>query len=137
MLSAALRLARKVGFRNVNLLPVLLGLALIAAVFEAFTGNFLSPLNLTNLVVQVSAVGIISIGVVLVLLIGEIDLSLGSVSGLCAAIMAVASVKHGISGYIAVFVAIAAGALIGILQGWWVARIGVPSFVVTLAGLVG
>src|SRR3954454_17614861 len=75
-------------------LPVLLGLILIAAIFQAANSNFLSPLNLTNLIVQIAAVGTIAVGIVPVLLIGEIDLSVGAVSGLCAAFMAVLSVKR-------------------------------------------
>ncbi len=117
--------------------PVAIGLVLIAIVFQLNNSNFLTPGNLTNLMVQISAVGTISVGIVLVLLIGEIDLSVGSVSGFCAAIMAVLSVKNGIPGSSAVAAAIVAGALIGLLQGFWFAKLHVPSFVVTLAGLVG
>jgi D-xylose transport system permease protein len=116
---------------------VLLGLILIAIIFQLANSHFLTPVNLTNLVVQISAVGTISVGVVLVLLIGEIDLSVGAVSGLTAGIMAVLSVKAGWPGLAAVAVAIAAGAAIGLLQGFWFAKIHVPSFVVTLAGYLG
>jgi D-xylose transport system permease protein len=122
---------------NIGSLPVLLGLALIAIVFQITNPNFLTPLNLTNLFVQIVAVGTLAIGVVLVLLIGEIDLSIGSVSGLSAAIMAVVSVKAGMPGWVAILSAILTGALIGLLQGWWIAKLHVPSFVVTLAGFLG
>jgi D-xylose transport system permease protein len=122
---------------NIGSLPVLLGLALIAVIFEIANPNFLSPLNLTNLIVQISAVGTIAVGVVLVLLIAEIDLSVGAVSGLCAGIMAVLSVKIGVPGLIEVGGGILAGVAIGLLQGFWIAKLHVPSFVVTLAGFLG
>jgi D-xylose transport system permease protein len=122
---------------DIGSLPVLLGLILIAIVFQIANPNFLTPLNLTNLFVQITAVGTIAVGVVLVLLIGEIDLSIGSVSGLTAAIMAVLSVKAGMPGWAAILAGILAGALIGLLQGWWIAKLHVPSFVVTLAGFLG
>ena len=122
---------------DIGSLPVLLGLILIAIIFQIANPNFLTPLNLTNLLVQIAAVGTIAVGVVLVLLIGEIDLSIGSVSGLTASIMAVISVKMGMPGWIAIVAGILSGALIGLLQGWWVAKLHVPSFVVTLAGFLG
>ena len=122
---------------DIGSLPVLLGLILIAIIFQIANPNFLTPLNLTNLLVQIAAVGTIAVGVVLVLLIGEIDLSIGSVSGLTASIMAVVSVKMGMPGWIAILAGILSGALIGLLHGWWVAKLHVPSFVVTLAGFLG
>jgi D-xylose transport system permease protein len=128
---------RALAQRDLGLLPVLLGLALIAAIFQAANPNFLTPRNLTNLLVQIAAVGTIAVGVVLVLLIGEIDLSVGAVSGLCAAVMAVLSVKHGVPAPLAIGAGVLAGAGIGVLQGAWIARLRVPSFVVTLAGLLG
>lgn len=122
---------------NVGSLPVLLGLILIAIIFQIANPNFLTPLNLTNLMVQISAVGTISVGVVLVLLIGEIDLSIGAVSGLCAGIMAVLSVKQGLPAPVAILAGILTGVGIGLLQGFWIAKLKVPSFVVSLAGLLG
>jgi D-xylose transport system permease protein len=122
---------------DIGSLPVLLGLILIAIIFQFANSNFLSPLNLTNLVVQISSVGTISVGIVLILLIAEIDLAVGAVSGLCAAIMAVLSVKLGLPGIVAILAGVLAGSAIGLLQGWWVAKLHVPSFVVTLAGFLG
>jgi len=121
---------------DIGSLPVLLGLILIAAIFQYANSNFLTPLNLTNLLVQISAVGTISVGVVLVLLIGEIDLSVGAVSGLSAGIMAVLAVKLGVPDVAAILVGILSGSAIGLLHGWWMAKLHVPSFVVTLAGLL-
>jgi D-xylose transport system permease protein len=122
---------------DIGSLPVLLGLILIAIIFQLANPNFLSPLNLTNLMVQISAVGTVSVGIVLVLLIAEIDLSIGAVSGLCAGIMAVLSVKSGLPAPIALGAAVVAGAATGFLQGFWIAKLRVPSFVVTLAGFLG
>jgi D-xylose transport system permease protein len=117
-------------------LPVIIGIAVIWLVFWIANENFLTPGNLTNLVLQIAAVGTISIGLVLVLLLGEIDLSVGSVSGLTAAIMAVLNVKQGVPGWLAVLAALGAGAVVGLIQGFWVTRFRIPAFVVTLAGLL-
>ena len=117
-------------------LRVVIGLAVIWAIFQFQNDRFLSAENLTNLMLQITAVGLISVGVVYVLLLGEIDLSVGAVSGLAAAIMAVLNVKHGWNPYLAIAAAILAGLAIGLLQGFLFSRFGVPSFVVTLAGLL-
>ena len=115
---------------------VILVIALIWLIFQSQESRFLTAVNLTNLVLQITAVGLISVGVVLVLLLGEIDLSVGAVSGLCASIMAVLSVKHGWSPYTAIAAGVVAGVAIGTLQGFLFTRFGLPSFVVTLAGLL-
>jgi D-xylose transport system permease protein len=117
-------------------LRVVLALAVIWLVFYIQEPRFMSSVNLSNLVLQMTAVGLVSIGVVHVLLLGEIDLSVGAVSGLCAAIMAVLNVKHDWSPYLAIAAAVAAGAAIGLFQGTVFTRFVVPSFVVTLAGLL-
>jgi D-xylose transport system permease protein len=117
-------------------LRVLLVLALIWAIFQVQEDRFLTSTNLTNLMLQMTGVALISVGVVLVLLLGEIDLSVGAVSGLCAAVMAVLSVKHGWSPYLAIAAGVALGAAIGLFHGAVFTRFGVPSFVVTLAGLL-
>lgn len=128
---------RRLSQGEIGSLPVILGLIIIAIIFQSRNDNFLTPLNLTNLMVQIAATGTISVGIVLVLLIGEIDLSVGAVSGLCAGIMAVLSVKNGWPAPLAAGVGILAGATIGLVQGFWFAKFHVPSFVVTLAGLLG
>jgi D-xylose transport system permease protein len=117
-------------------LRVVLALAVIWLVFYAQEPRFMSSVNLSNLVLQMTAVGLVSIGIVLVLLLGEIDLSVGAVSGLCAAIMAVLSVKHGWSPYLAIAAGVLAGTAIGLFQGSVFTKFAVPSFVVTLAGLL-
>ena len=117
-------------------LRVVLALALIWLVFYVQEPRFMSSVNLSNLVLQTTAVGLVSIGIVHVLLLGEIDLSVGAVSGLCAAIMAVLNVQHGWSPYLAIAAAVLAGTAIGLFQGSVFTRFVVPSFVVTLAGLL-
>jgi D-xylose transport system permease protein len=121
---------------DIGQLPVMVSLVVIAAIFQVLSdGRFLTPFNVVNLTLQMAAGGTISIGLVLVLLLGEIDLSAGVVSGVCAAIMAVRSVEMGMSGPAAIAIALIAGALIGAVQGAWATQFGIPSFIVTLAGL--
>ncbi|MGH3991694.1 MAG: ABC transporter permease subunit, partial [Pseudonocardiaceae bacterium] len=117
-------------------LRVLIVLAVIWAIFQSQEDRFLTAGNLTNLVLQITAVGLISVGVVLVLLLGEIDLSVGAVSGLAAAVVAVLNVKHGWSPYTAIAAGIVVGIAIGFFQGAIFHTFGIPSFVVTLAGLL-
>src|SRR3954469_10422269 len=117
-------------------LRVLIVLALIWIIFQSQNSNFLTAFNLTNLVLQISAVGMISIGITLILLLGEIDLSVGAVSGLCAAVMAVLNTKHGWGPVPAMGAALAVGLAIGLVNGFFVTQFGIPSFVVTLAGLL-
>jgi D-xylose transport system permease protein len=117
-------------------LRVLILLAVVWTIFGIAHDRFLTAGNLTNLTLQVAAVATISIGVVLVLLLGEIDLSVGAVSGLAGAVMATLSVKHGWSATPAILAALGAGALIGAFQGSIATRFEIPTFVVTLAGLL-
>ncbi|MFL5895253.1 MAG: sugar ABC transporter permease, partial [Thermoleophilaceae bacterium] len=117
-------------------LRVFLVLAVIWIIFQTQNSSFLNAFNLTNLVLQIAGVGTISIGITLILLLGEIDLSVGAVSGLAAAIMAVLSVKHGWAPIPAIVAGVAVGGAIGALNGFFVTRFDIPSFVVTLAGLL-
>src|SRR6476660_8113256 len=130
-------LRRRLSYADLGQLPVLIGLALIWIVFQIANPLFLSPQNLTNLLLQNVAIGIASVGITLVLLLGDIDLSVGAVSGLCASVMAVESVKNGWPGPLAVLAALVAGTLIGALHGFWTTKLRVPAFIVTLAGLLG
>jgi D-xylose transport system permease protein len=130
-------LRRRLSIVDLGQLPVLVGLALIWIAFTIANPLFLSPGNLTNLLLQNVAIGITSVGITLVLLLGDIDLSVGSVSGLCGAIMAVESVKNDVPAWLAIIMALVAGTLIGALQGVWISKLRVPAFVVTLAGLLG
>jgi D-xylose transport system permease protein len=117
-------------------LRVLIGVALIWAIFQSQNDRFLTAINLTNLMLQITAVGLISVGVVYVLLLGEIDLSVGAVSGLAAAVMSVFQVKHGWNPYLAIAAGVLCGMAIGAIQGALSTAFGIPSFVVTLAGLL-
>jgi len=121
---------------DVGSLPVIVGLVVIVVIFQVANPTFLSSANLVSLASQVASTGVIALGVVLVLLLGEIDLSVGSVSGAAAAILAVSNVNHGLSPGLSVLLAVGAGAVIGLVHGLLFTRFGVPSFVITLAGLL-
>lgn len=131
------RFRRRLAQGELGALPVILGLIVIWVFFSYQEENFLTAGNITNLMLQITGVGVIAIGVVMVLLLGEIDLSVGVVSGLAAACMAVLNVQHGWSGWTAILAALGVGLAIGAFQGFFVAYLKVPSFVVTLAGLLG
>ncbi|MFI9506897.1 sugar ABC transporter permease [Nocardia sp. NPDC052566] len=122
---------------EVGSLPVAIGLVVIAIVFHRLNPHFLSAENLTNLALQMAATGTIALGIVLVLLLGEIDLSAGSVSGLTAVAMTLLYVHHGWNPVFSVLAALAVGAAIGLLHGLMRTVLSMPSFVVTLAGLIG
>ncbi|MEU8566802.1 sugar ABC transporter permease [Streptomyces pathocidini] len=128
---------RKVRGGELGSIPVILGLIAIGVIFQSLDGSFLSADSLSNISIYVAGQGIMAVGIVFVLLLGEIDLSVGSVAGVGAAVWAVLSVSHGMSDGLAVLIAIAAGAVIGALHGFFFAKIGVPAFVVTLAGFLG
>jgi D-xylose transport system permease protein len=124
---------------DVGSLPVIVGIIAITLFFYSKQSIFVSSVNFTNLIGQMAGVTVIAVGVVFVLLIGEIDLSIGYVSGIAGVVVAELQVPgsgHQWPGLVAIGAAIAAGAAIGALQGSVVAIIGVPSFVVTLAGLL-
>ena len=135
--SLAGRVVRRIMRGELGSVRVLLGIAVIWTFFELSNDRFLSAVNLSNLALQIAAVATISIGVVLVLLLGEIDLSVGAVSGLAASVMAVLSVKEGLSPELAILAALLVGCAIGVFNGFMVTFFGIPSFVVTLAGLLG
>lgn len=121
---------------DLGFLPVIAGLIVIAIVFNSLNDVFLSSQNLSNLLLECVPVGVIALGIVCVLLVAEIDLSVGSVSGLSSALVAVLSVNKGLPAGLAVLLAILAGCAIGFLYAQIFARIGVPTFVITLAGLL-
>ncbi|MFF1729821.1 sugar ABC transporter permease [Streptomyces sp. NPDC058247] len=127
---------RKMRAGDLGATPVVIGLIVICAIFQSLNSAFLGAENLNNIFVAMVATGMMSVGIIFVLLLGEIDLSVGSVSGVSAAITAVMSVTHGVNEWLAVLTALAAGAVIGALHGFFFARIGAPAFAVTLAGLL-
>lgn len=127
---------RKLHAGDLGSIPVVIGLILICAIFQSLNSQFLSAQNLSNIAVTMVATGMMAVGIIFVLLLGEIDLSVGSVSGVSGAIVAVLTVTHGMNEWLAVLVALASGAAIGALHGFFFARIGAPAFAVTLAGLL-
>jgi D-xylose transport system permease protein len=121
---------------DLGMLPVVLGLILISTVFSILNPVYLAPNNLVNLLFDCATIGFISLGIVCVLMLGEIDLSVGSMSGLSSAIIGVLWVNLGwpIAGAIAV--ALVMGAVVGMIYAQLYNRLGMPSFVATLAGLL-
>lgn len=114
-------------------LPALLGLLVLFLVFGLSTDSFFTNLNLANLTVQAAPICVLAMALVPVLLVGEIDLSAGFAGGTSAAVTALAIVDHGQSWPVAVVAGLATGAVIGTVIGTAVAKLGIPSFVVTLA----
>jgi D-xylose transport system permease protein len=119
-------------------LPIIIGLLIIAIVFQSQNDRFLTASNFVNLIVQSAAFATIAMGIVFVLLLGEIDLSVGYVSGVAGVIAAVLLIPDGneVSTPIAVALALGSGIAIGTFHGLIITKIGIPSFVVTLAGLI-
>ncbi|MFJ2201844.1 sugar ABC transporter permease [Streptomyces violaceusniger] len=128
---------RKLGGGALGSVPVALGLLAIWLIFQILNPHFLSPRNLSNLSVDIVGTGMIAVGVIFVLLIGEIDLSVGSVSGLASALFAVLNVNYGMPEPPAIVLAALGGTAVGFVHGFFTAVVGVPAFVVTLAGLLG
>jgi len=123
---------------DLGFLPVLITLVVIVIFFTIVSnGIFLRPENLSNLVGQIATIGILGLGVIMVLLLGEIDLSIASVSTLCSVVMAVLSERVGAPAWVAILAALLSGAVIGFINGYFVAVLRVPSFIVTLAGSIG
>lgn len=121
---------------DLGMLPVVIGLLLISAVFTTLNPVFLAPNNLVNLLFDAAAVGLIALGVVCVLLLGEIDLSIGSMSGLGSAMMGVLWVNSGVPLPLAILSVMLTGAIVGLLFGFLRNQFEMPSFVATLAGLL-
>jgi D-xylose transport system permease protein len=119
--------------KELGLIPVLLGLAIIWIIFQTVNQNFLSGRNLSNLIIQMVEIGMLGIGETFILLLGEIDLSIAAISGVAAAVLVLLS-NAGVNPWLAIIIAIMIGAVIGTIQGIWVTYIRVPAFIVTLAG---
>jgi D-xylose transport system permease protein len=130
------RLLTNVRTGNLGPWPVIIALGLVVLVFSQTATNFFTPVNFTNIITQMAGTALIAYGVVFVLLIGEIDLSVAFVSGVAGVVVAEAQLPTGadLPWYLCVFLALLAATLIGVFQGSIIALIGVPSFVVTLAG---
>ncbi|MFY1704330.1 sugar ABC transporter permease [Micromonospora sp. WMMA1923] len=121
---------------DIGALPAVLGLVVLCTVFSIMRPTFLTAGNFANLFTQGAAVTLIAMGLVFVLLLGEIDLSAGFASGVCAAILANVATVLGYPWYVAALAAVATGVVIGTVLGFLVSKIGIPSFVVTLAGFL-
>ena len=117
-------------------LPVIAGLIIIWTVFTSLNPVFLSANNLVNLLFDCSTVGVISLGIVCVLMVGQIDLSVGSMSGFASALVGMLWVNHGWPVLLAIIAAVAVGAVVGAVYALLLNRLGMPSFVATLAGLL-
>ena len=120
-----------------ELTPAISALFLITAVMTVINHKFLLPSNISNLLLQQAEPAMLALGLVMILFLGEIDLSVGAVSGFCAAIMASLSVRHGVDPIVAIAIAVIVGAFVGFFQSIWVVSFGIPAFIVTLAGLIG
>ena len=117
-------------------LPVVVGLAVIWTIFQSINPIFLSAPNLVNLLFDCSTVGVIALGIVCILMVGEIDLSVGSVSGFASAMVGVLWVNEGWPVAIAILAAVVMGGVVGYVYSFLFNRFGMPSFVSTLAGLL-
>ena len=122
--------------RNLRQSGILVAFIAIVAFFAILNPTFLSPGNLTNIVLQYSYILILAIGMVIVIIAGHIDLSVGSVVALTGATAAVIVIRGQQPWWVGVLAAIAVGLLVGAWQGFWVAYIGIPAFIVTLAGML-
>ncbi|MDN3020455.1 multiple monosaccharide ABC transporter permease [Streptomyces sp. S.PB5] len=123
--------------RNMRQYGMLIALGLIVALFAVWTdGVLLQPRNVSNLVLQNSYVLILAIGMMLVIIAGHIDLSVGSLTAFVGAFAAVLTVQHDVSWPLAVALCLVVGAVAGAIQGFLIAYFGIPSFIVTLAGML-
>lgn len=122
---------------NLKSSSMIIALVLITLLFQVLTdGVLLRPLNITNLILQNSYILILAVGMVLVIITGHIDLSVGSVAAFVGAISAILMINMQMNPFLAVVICLVIGALIGAWQGFWVAYVGIPAFIVTLAGML-
>ncbi|MFB9760740.1 multiple monosaccharide ABC transporter permease [Ectobacillus funiculus] len=122
---------------NMRQYSMIMSLVFIMLLFQILTdGILLRPLNITNLILQNSYILVLAIGMVLVIITGHIDLSVGSIAAFVGAISAILMVDHQVSPALAIIISLLVGALIGAWQGFWVAYVKIPSFIVTLAGML-
>lgn len=122
---------------NLKQYSMSIALVFIIILFQILTdGILLKPLNITNIILQNSYILILAVGMVLVIITGHIDLSVGSIAAFIGAISAILMVNMQMNPFLAILVCLVAGALIGAWQGFWVAYVGIPAFIVTLAGML-
>ena len=116
---------------------MIIALVSITILFQVLTdGILLKPLNLTNIILQNSYILILAIGMLFPILTGNVDLSVGSIVAFIGALAAILMVKNGVSVPVAIVICLAAGALIGAWQGFWIAYVKIPAFIVTLSGML-
>jgi len=123
--------------RNLRTSGIYIAFVAIVALFAVLTeGTSLSPGNITNIVLQYSYILVLAIGMVIVIIAGHIDLSVGSVVALTSAVSAVLVIQRGLPWWVGIIAALAVGIAVGAWHGFWVAYIGIPAFIVTLAGML-
>ena len=122
--------------KNIQQSGILLAFVIIVVLFSVLNPSFLSPGNITNIVLQYSYVLVLAIGMLFVIVLGQIDLSVGSVVAVTGALSAVLVIRQGLPWWVGILAAIVFGLLIGAWQGFWVAFVGIPGFIVTLAGML-
>lgn len=123
--------------RNLRQSGIYIAFVVIVALFTVLTGGtLLAPNNVTNLILQYSYILILAIGMVMIIVAGHIDLSVGSVLALTGAVSAVLTIQQGLPWWVGVLGALGTGVLVGVWQGFWVAVVGIPAFIVTLAGML-
>ncbi|HEY5834076.1 MAG TPA: sugar ABC transporter permease [Streptomyces sp.] len=128
---------RKLKGGELGSLPVIVALIIIWTIFQLNNSLFLSSANMVNISYFLAGTGMLAVGLVFVLLLGEIDLSVASVSGLASALFAVFATTHGMNPWLAVLLTVLIGVGVGCVHGFFFTKIGVPAFVVTLAGFLG
>ena len=122
---------------NIRQYGMIIALVLIMLLFQILSGGILlQPLNITNLILQNSYILVLAIGMVLVIITGHIDLSVGSIAAVIGAVAAIMMVHMQVPVWAAILISLLIGALIGAWQGFWIAYVGIPSFIVTLAGML-
>ena len=126
---------------NIRQYAMLIALAGVIIFFQFFVGDnsgiLLKPLNISNLIQQNAYVLILATGMLLcILTVGNIDLSVGSVAGFVGAIAAILIIKNDVPVYVAIFLSLGVGVIIGAWQGFWIAYVGIPAFITTLAGML-
>jgi putative multiple sugar transport system permease protein len=128
---------RELFTRNLRQSGIYIAFVVIIVLFAVLTdGLSLNPTNITNIILQYSYVLILAIGMVIVIIAGHIDLSVGSVVALTGAVSAVLVIRHGAPWWVGILAALATGLLIGAWHGFWIAYVGIPAFIVTLAGML-
>ncbi|WP_017434298.1 multiple monosaccharide ABC transporter permease [Saccharococcus caldoxylosilyticus] len=132
-----IQLLKQMMKNNMRSYGMVIALVLIMLLFQILTGGILlRPLNITNLILQNSYILVLAIGMMLVIITGHIDLSVGSVAAFVGALAGILMVQHHVPMFVTVLISLLLGALIGAWQGFWVAYVKIPAFIVTLAGML-